>query len=89
MTQSERFGIIERIALSRSRVSFAELQERLGVSRATLFRDLRDLRERMHVPIIHDRDTGTYCIDASAERYELPGAWFSAPGSRPVKSTLY
>lgn len=78
MTKSERFGIIERMLLSRRSVSFAELQQRLEISRATLHRDLRDLRERMQVPIVRDRDTGTYRIDRSVERYELPGVWFSA-----------
>jgi len=63
MTQSERFGIIERMLLSRRSVDFVDLQERLGVSRATLFRDLRDLRDRMQVPIIRDRDTFSYRID--------------------------
>jgi predicted DNA-binding transcriptional regulator YafY len=52
--------------------------DRLGVSRATLFRDLRDLRDRMRVPIILDHATGNYRIDRSVERYELPGMWFSA-----------
>jgi len=78
MTKSERFGIIERMLLSRRSVSFAELQTRLEVSRATLHRDLRDLKERMQVPIVCDRDTGSYRIDRSVERYELPGVWFSA-----------
>lgn len=78
MTKSERFGIIERMLLSRRSVSFSELQQRLEISRATLHRDLRDLKERMQVPIVCDRDTGTYHIDASVERYELPGVWFSA-----------
>ena len=78
MTKSERFGIIERMLLSRRSVSFSELQQRLEVSRATLHRDLRDLKERMHVPIVCDRDTSTYRIDSSVERYELPGVWFSA-----------
>ena len=78
MTKSERFGIIERMLLSRRNVSFVELQQRLEVSRATLHRDLRDLKERMQVPIVCDRDTGTYRIDSSIERYELPGVWFSA-----------
>ncbi|MBK8889575.1 MAG: YafY family transcriptional regulator [Dechloromonas sp.] len=78
MTQSERFGIIERMLLSRRSVTFADLQQRLGVSRATLFRDLRDLKDRMGVPVVLDRDTGTYRIDRSVERYELPGVWFSA-----------
>ena len=78
MTKSERFGIIERMLLSRRSVSFADLQQRLEISRATLHRDLRDLKERMQVPIVCDRDTGTYRIDRSVERYELPGVWFSA-----------
>ena len=78
MTKSERFGIIERMLLSRRAVGFAYMQQRLGVSRATLHRDLRDLRERMQVPIVFDRDTGIYRIDNSVERYELPGVWFSA-----------
>lgn len=76
MTKSERFGIIERMLLSRRRVSFADLQNRLEVSRATLHRDLRDLKERMQVPIVCD--SGSYRIDANVERYELPGVWFSA-----------
>ena len=79
MTQSERFGIIERMLLSRRSVRFDDLRERLGVSRATLFRDLRDLKDRMGVPVVLDRETGTYRIDRSVERYELPGVWFS-PG---------
>lgn len=78
MTQSERFAIIERLLQARRGVSFDDLQQRLGVSRATLFRDLRDLRDRMGVPIVHNRDTGLYRIDPEAERFELPGVWFSA-----------
>lgn len=78
MTQAERFGIIERLLLARGSVGFADLQDRLGVSRATLFRDLRDLRDRMGVPVIRDGTTGSYRIDRSVERYPLPGVWFSA-----------
>lgn len=78
MTQSERFAIIERLLQARRGVSFDDLRQRLGVSRATLFRDLRDLRDRMGVPIVHNRDTGLYRIDPEAERFELPGVWFSA-----------
>ncbi|MER2539158.1 MAG: YafY family protein [Azonexus sp.] len=78
MAQSERFAIIERLLLARRSIGFAELQARLDVSRATLYRDLTALRDRMNVPIIHDRETNTYRIDSSVERYELPGVWFSA-----------
>ncbi len=78
MTQSERFGIIFRMLQFHRQLRFSDMQERLEVSRATLFRDLRDLRDRMGVPVILDRDTGSYRIDASVDRYELPGTWFSA-----------
>ncbi len=78
MAQAERFSIIQRLLNSHRSVSFASLQQRLGTSRATLYRDLRDLRDRMGVPIVFDRDTGRYAIDPGAERYELPGIWFSA-----------
>lgn len=48
-----------RMLLSWRSVTFADMKQRLEISRATLHRDLRDLRERMQVPIICDRDTGT------------------------------
>lgn len=78
MTQSERFSVIERMLFSRRSVSFSDLQERLGISRATLYRDLRDLKDRMGVPVMLDRERGSYRIDPNVERYELPGVWFSA-----------
>jgi DeoR/GlpR family transcriptional regulator of sugar metabolism len=37
MTQTERFGIIERVLRAQRSVGFADLQQRLGVSRATCF----------------------------------------------------
>lgn len=79
MNRSERFGIIERMLLARREVRFEELQERLGVSRATLFRDFEYLRDRMQVPITCNRETGSYHIDRASPRQQLPGLWFS-PG---------
>ncbi len=78
MTKIERFGIIERMLLARRNTRFADLMERLEVSRATLNRDIAEMRERMGVPIVCDRSTGYYRIDRSADRHELPGIWFSA-----------
>ena len=77
MTKTERFGIIERMLASRRSVRFVDMLERLEVSRATLYRDLLELRDRMQVPIILDRTLGAYRIDSSSERCELPGLWFS------------
>ena len=87
MTKSERFGIIERMLLTRRGVHFAELQQRLEVSRATLHRDLRELRECLQVPILFDREQGRYRIDRSVERHALPGLWFSPAEIHALLST--
>lgn len=77
MTRTERFSIIQRMLRARRSVGFAELQARLEVSRATLFRDLRDLRDRLGVPVVFDPERSTYRLDSSSESCELPGIWFS------------
>jgi len=56
--------------------------EELGVSRATLKRDLEYLRDRMDAPIVYDRFHNGYKFDDSAggkrqASHELPGLWFS------------
>jgi predicted DNA-binding transcriptional regulator YafY len=68
---------------SRSCVSFASLQDELGVSPATLKRDLQYLRDRLSAPIVYDAFSNGYRFAAapagstSAPRHELPGLWFS------------
>jgi predicted DNA-binding transcriptional regulator YafY len=51
----------------------------LGVSRATLKRDLEYLRSRMDAPIVYDRDSNGYRFSADPRqlKHELPGLWFS------------
>ena len=53
MSRTERFSKIERLLRERRSISFADLQQQLGISRATLFRDMAFLRDRMRVPVIH------------------------------------
>jgi len=83
MNRTERFYKIELLIRNRASVSFAELMDELGVSRATLKRDLEYLRERMDAPIVYDRDSNGYRFETSASRerpqvrHELPGLWFS------------
>jgi predicted DNA-binding transcriptional regulator YafY len=82
MDRTERFYKIEMLIRSRGSVSFAELMEELGVSRATLKRDLEYLRERLDAPIVYDRFDNGYKLqadprDASQVKHELPGVWFS------------
>ena len=78
MDRTERFYTIDRLLRTRGVVSFAELAERLEVSRATLKRDLEYMRSRLHAPIEYDRERGGYrLVEERGTRYELPGLWFS------------
>lgn len=82
MDRTERFYKIEMLIRSRGSVPFADLMDELGVSRATLKRDLEYLRERLDAPIVYDRFANGYSMrpdarDARQTRHELPGVWFS------------
>jgi predicted DNA-binding transcriptional regulator YafY len=82
MDRTERFYKIELLIRNRGSVPFVDLMDELGVSRATLKRDLEYLRERMDAPIVYDRDSNGYRFNADARdarqtRHELPGLWFS------------
>jgi predicted DNA-binding transcriptional regulator YafY len=79
MDRTERFYKIELLIRARECVSFAALREALGVSAATLKRDLAYLRDRLDAPIDYDRDANGYRFGAGAgsARHELPGVWFN------------
>ena len=81
MDRTERFYLIDQLLGERHVVPFSVFRERLGVSRATIKRDLEYLRNRLNAPIIWDREQGGYRF-SEAERvggqYELPGLWFNA-----------
>lgn len=82
MSNTERIYQIDQILAGRKFISRAELQEKLGVSWATLKRDLSYFKDRLHAPVVFDRDLGGYRFDHDTKRigpqYELPGLWFSA-----------
>ena len=81
MDRTERFYRIDQLLNERRIASFLQLQDELGISRATLTRDLQYLRDRLNAPIVFDRDAGGYRFatpDRHAPRYELPGLWFNA-----------
>lgn len=83
MKPTERLYKIEDLLNQHGCLSFQALQQRLEVSRATLKRDLAELRDRYHMPIVFDREAGGYRIDRQTRpvgpvQYELPGLWFSA-----------
>jgi len=82
MNNMERIYQIDRILGARHCVTRKELQERLGVSWATLRRDLAYIRDRLNAPIRFDRNLGGYRFEKAGQRVgahdELPGLWFSA-----------
>lgn len=77
----ERYYKIDQLLSGRKFISRAELQERLGVSWATLKRDLAYMKDRLNAPVIFDRDLGGYRFDEPTRvgpQYELPGLWFTS-----------
>jgi predicted DNA-binding transcriptional regulator YafY len=80
MERLERFYKIHQLLTDRKVVSFALLMERLGVSRASVKRDLEYMRERFNAPIDYDPEARGYTFGQPrpGPRYELPGLWFSA-----------
>ena len=80
MDRLERFYKIDQLLRGRNGVSFSDLSSTLGISKATLKRDLEYMRSRFNAPIEYDREANGYRFGAprSGPRYELPGLWFSA-----------
>ncbi len=80
MDRTERFYRIDRMLRSGRVVTFQNLRDELGISRAQLKRDLAYMRDRFNAPIEYDRERGGYRFGrpASGPRYELPGLWFNA-----------
>ena len=78
----ERIYRIDKLLANRRFVTRRELETKLGISWATLKRDLSYMRDRLHAPIIYDRELGGYRFETTEKRlgppYELPGFWFSA-----------
>ena len=80
MDRLERFYKIDRLLKERKLVSFAAFEKELGMSRASVKRDLEYMRSRFNAPIEYDREANGYRFGAprSGPRYELPGLWFNA-----------
>lgn len=80
MSINERLYQIDQLLNDRRSVTFKEIQERLEVSAATLKRDLAYMRDRLHAPIVFDKELGGYRFENgdAANQYELPGLWFTA-----------
>lgn len=81
MNRTERFYKIDQMLHERRLVPIGVFLEELDVSRATFKRDMEYLRDRLHAPIVWDREAGGYRFEnirADGPACELPGLWFSA-----------
>ncbi|QCU72357.1 YafY family transcriptional regulator [Luteimonas yindakuii] len=79
MDRYERILALHRtLRNSRYPVTVARLQDELGCSRATVYRDLAFLRDALMAPIVGDGEAGFRYDAAEADRFELPGLWLSS-----------
>ena len=81
MNRDERIRKIQTALRQRRSTTFGQLLDLLEVSRPTLKRDLRYMREHMGSPIEWSRTDGGYRLAdghlPAHQRHELPGLWFS------------
>ncbi len=80
MDRTERFYKIESLLHRHRTVSIDKFLTELGVSLATFKRDLEYLRDRLHAPIVFDRELSAYRFSEDKHQisHELPGLWFNA-----------
>ncbi|WP_374357186.1 helix-turn-helix transcriptional regulator, partial [Chitinimonas sp.] len=82
----ERLYRINQLLASRRVVPTNTFLAELEVSLATLKRDLAYLRDRLHAPIVFDRDLQGYRLDkgGGGPAFHLPGLWFDAHQTRAL-----
>ncbi|GAB2494908.1 YafY family protein [Pseudoxanthomonas sangjuensis] len=79
MDKIERITALHRILkAARYPVTVKRLQDELGCSRATAYRDLAYLRDALMAPIEGDGEAGFRYAPGESERFELPGLWLSS-----------
>ena len=90
MDRLERFYKIDQLLKDRKVVSFALFKSELGMSPASVKRDLAYMRERFNAPIEYDREANGYRFGAPGPgpRYELPGLWFNSAEVLALLTTL-
>lgn len=81
MDRTERFYRIDQLINDQALVPIDTFLEKLGISLATLKRDLAYMRDRLHAPLHFDRAQGGYCYaqpDPGSPTFALPGLWFNS-----------
>ena len=77
MKDIDRLYRYKRLLTSRHAVSSQELMDALGISLATLKRDMASLRSPLNLPVEYDRMQGGYRLAPGHGRKELPGLWLT------------
>ncbi len=79
MDRYERIIALHRtLQAARRPVTVGHLQDELGCSRATVYRDIAFLRDGLMAPVVGDGEAGFSYDKAESERFELPGLWLSS-----------
>lgn len=79
MDRYERIiGLHRILQTARYPVTVPRLQEELGCSRATVYRDLAFLRDALMAPVTGDGEAGFRYDAAEGGRFELPGLWLNS-----------
>lgn len=79
MDRIERITALHRtLKAARYPVTVKRLQDELGCSRATVYRDLAYLRDALMAPLEGDGEAGFRYQAGECERFELPGLWLSS-----------
>ena len=77
MKDIDRLYRYKSLLTSRHAVPSEELMATLGISIATLKRDMARLRETLALPVEYDRLAGGYRLAPGSGRRELPGMWLT------------
>jgi predicted DNA-binding transcriptional regulator YafY len=79
MDRYERINALHRtLKAARYPITVPRLQEELGCSRATVYRDLAFLRDALMAPVVGDGEAGFRYDQSEGDRFELPGLWLSS-----------
>jgi len=79
MDRYERINALHRtLKASRYPITVMRLQDELGCSRATVYRDLAFLRDALMAPLVGDGESGFRYDQTQGDRFELPGLWLSS-----------
>ena len=79
MDRYERIIALHRILqAARYPVTVPRLQDELGCSRATVYRDLAFLRDALMAPVVGDGEAGFRYDPQEGGRFELPGLWLNS-----------